>query len=202
MNIYAGLFLISAATLALEIALTRLLSVVSWYHLAFFAIATAMLGATAGAITVYVRPAWFGPERLRGNVQRAAAAFGVSVFVPLIVLCTTPLVLYDSVMSLLGLLLATASISLPYYFSGIAIGALLTRGDLPVGRMYAADLIGAAAGCLLVLGAIAFIDAPSLVILCGAVALFAAMAFGGDDAGTIPRKRLRLAALLLVALAG
>ncbi|MFN0316555.1 MAG: hypothetical protein ACKVQA_16150, partial [Burkholderiales bacterium] len=42
----------------------------------------------------------------------------------------------------------------------------------------------------------------SLVILCGAVALFAAMAFGGDDAGTIPRKRLRLAALLLVALAG
>ena len=37
-RIYAGTFLIALATLGLEIALTRLLSVTTWYHLAFFAI--------------------------------------------------------------------------------------------------------------------------------------------------------------------
>ncbi|MGH7857176.1 MAG: hypothetical protein ACREQY_07555, partial [Candidatus Binatia bacterium] len=63
MPTYLGLFFLSAATLALEIALTRLLSVVSWYHLAFFAIATAMLGATAGAVTVFLRPQRYSGDR-------------------------------------------------------------------------------------------------------------------------------------------
>ena len=38
MNVYIGTFLIAFATLALEITLARLLSVSTWYYLAFFAI--------------------------------------------------------------------------------------------------------------------------------------------------------------------
>ena len=44
MGIYAGLFILSGATLALELALVRILSVTTWYYLAFFANSTAMLG--------------------------------------------------------------------------------------------------------------------------------------------------------------
>ena len=43
-SLYLGTFTIAFASLALEVALTRLLSVVTWYHLAFFAISAAMLG--------------------------------------------------------------------------------------------------------------------------------------------------------------
>jgi len=61
MWIYAGMFLIAFATLVFEITLTRLLSVVAWYHLAFFAVAIAMLGMTAAAVRVYLNPQRFSP---------------------------------------------------------------------------------------------------------------------------------------------
>ncbi len=55
MHVYLGTALISFTTLAVEITLVRLLSLITWFHLAFFAISTAMLGMTAGAVTVFLR---------------------------------------------------------------------------------------------------------------------------------------------------
>ena len=43
-------FAVALSTLMLEILMTRITSVIAWYHLAFFVIALAMLGMTAGAI--------------------------------------------------------------------------------------------------------------------------------------------------------
>ena len=39
----------------LQIVETRIISVTSWYHLAFFVISIAMFGLTAGAVWVYLR---------------------------------------------------------------------------------------------------------------------------------------------------
>jgi hypothetical protein len=47
-SLLTGLFLTALSTLTLEILDTRLLSVITWYHLSFFAISTAMFGMTAG----------------------------------------------------------------------------------------------------------------------------------------------------------
>jgi hypothetical protein len=46
---YMALGLVAAATLMLQIIETRIISVISWYHLAFFVISIAMFGLTAGA---------------------------------------------------------------------------------------------------------------------------------------------------------
>ncbi|MBI2219642.1 MAG: hypothetical protein HYU53_00340 [Acidobacteria bacterium] len=46
----AGLFLVTFATLVLEVLDSRLLSVLTWYHLSFFAVSLAMLGMAAGAV--------------------------------------------------------------------------------------------------------------------------------------------------------
>src|SRR5687768_12710299 len=53
---YLGLGLTTAATLALEVLQTRILSVVAWYHLAFFVISVALFGLTVGALLVFLRP--------------------------------------------------------------------------------------------------------------------------------------------------
>ena len=50
---------------------------------------------------------------------------------------------------------------LPFYLSGIAITAVLTRYRLPIGKLYGADLAGASLGCLFVLGALEILDAPA-----------------------------------------
>ena len=44
---------------------------ITWYHLALFAIGTAMLGMTAGATTVYLKSDWFNREKLTDSVARA-----------------------------------------------------------------------------------------------------------------------------------
>ena len=76
-NIYAGTFLISFTSLVLEITLTRLLSVIALYHLAFFAVSVAMLGMTAGAVIVYLKPTWFSPEKVDDTIAKACLAFAI-----------------------------------------------------------------------------------------------------------------------------
>ncbi len=63
--VYLGTFVLALSMLALEITLTRMLSVMTWYHLAFFAVSTAMLGMTSGATVVYVKPRPFESESRR-----------------------------------------------------------------------------------------------------------------------------------------
>ena len=47
---FAGLLALCAGTLMYEVVLTRVLSVVSWYYLAFVSVSMAMFGMTAGAV--------------------------------------------------------------------------------------------------------------------------------------------------------
>ncbi len=199
--VYAGTFLIAFAVLALEITLTRLLSVVAWYHLAFLVIATAMLGMTAGAIAVYLRPRRFAPERLAEAIGGTCLRFALAVPVTLIALCMLPLVIDKSLMCLLVLLAATVACSLPYYFAGMAVSAVLTKSKLPIGRLYASDLIGASAGCLFVLGGLEVLDAPSLILLCGAVGALAGAAFTWRAASAKPRATGLVVFLVMAALA-
>ena len=175
--VYLGTFVIAFSALALEVTLVRLLSVVTWYHLAFFAISTAILGMTAGATRVYLQPRKFGGEGLSGEVARSCLYFALVIPVSLTSLCMLPLELYGSVMSVIALFVATIACSLPYFFSGTVITAVLTKYPMPIGKLYASDLLGGSLGCLFVLAGLEFLDAPSLILLCGAGGMLAALCF-------------------------
>ena len=75
---YGGLFVVTAATLMLQLIQTRILSVVAWYHLAFFVISIAMFGLTAGAVWVYVRRERFTEATLSHDLGYFTAAFAVT----------------------------------------------------------------------------------------------------------------------------
>jgi hypothetical protein len=202
MHIYLGTFLIALATLGLEITLARFLSVVTWYHLAFFAISTAMLGMTAGATTVFLQPKRFDREQLEGAIARACLEFGLVVPVSMAVLCFLPLSSERSALDFLFLLVATAVCSIPFYFAGIAVTAVLTKHDLPVGRIYGSDLLGAAAGCLLVVVGLEFFDAPTLILLFAAIGCVAAMSFARRLARSKLRHNARAGFVVLIVAAG
>ena len=74
-----GLFLTALATLTLEILDTRLLSVVTWYHLSFFAVSTAMLGMSAGAVRVYLGGDAFAGDEAPPALARTSLAFALAV---------------------------------------------------------------------------------------------------------------------------
>src|SRR5215470_19504254 len=75
---YVSVFLMSANTLILQVVQTRILSVVAWYHLAFFVISMAMFGLTAGAVWVYLRRERFTEKTLSYDLSCYSAAFAVA----------------------------------------------------------------------------------------------------------------------------
>jgi hypothetical protein len=176
---YIGTFLIAFTTLALEISFTRLFSVITWYHLSFFAIALALLGMTAGATTIYVSPGRFRDEDLDANLAKACRNFALAVPVALIFLSIMRIniALDSTIMDYIALVVATVFMFIPFYFSGMAISLVLTRSKKPIGKLYASDLVGASLGSLFVLGGLEIFDAPSLIILTGAVGALAGLVF-------------------------
>src|ERR1700733_5860196 len=84
-----GVFLICMCGLMLQIIETRILSVIAYYHLAFFAISMAMFGMRAGSLLVYLRKFWLPSERLLENLVWISAAFGLAVVISTLLLIST-----------------------------------------------------------------------------------------------------------------
>ena len=153
----------------LQVVQTRILSVVAWYHLAFFAISMAMFGLTAGAVFVYLKRERFTLETLPHDLAYFSSAFALCTFVCLAVQLTlAPAVTWSLAAGLSWALLAL-SIAVPFFFSGIVVSLALTRSPFPIGRVYGIDLLGAAAGCLGALALLNATDAPSAVIWIAAI---------------------------------
>ena len=174
---YFGVFVTALATLMLEILLTRIVSVIAWYHLAFFVISLAMLGMTAGAVLVFVSPRLFADQLV--PLRLAQSALGFALFIPLVVMLalSQPLMPVSDLMTFVALLQTGGILAVPFILGGITITLALTRTGLPPGLVYGVDLCGAASGCLLVIPLLDAVDAPSAAVLCGAVAALAAVAF-------------------------
>jgi hypothetical protein len=175
-----GVFLICSCGLMLQIVETRLISVILWYHLAFFAISMAMLGMTAGSLLIYFRPDLFPGERLFENLVWIGTAFSISV-----VLSTMSLITTIAPSDVANTLLMTAVVWLklilillpPYVLAGMAISLALTRSSYPIGIVYGVDLLGAASGCLIILGLMSWADAISVLFFVAAVAAVGAVCF-------------------------
>ncbi|MFZ6178112.1 hypothetical protein [Nannocystis pusilla] len=187
--LYAGIALVAGSTLALEILLTRITSVIAWYHLSFFVIALAMLGMTAGSIYVFMRPGRFGQAVVIRRLARSSALF--AALAPLAVAWTMsgPLLPVTDLMGFFALLGFGAALAVPFAAAGVALTLALTRTGLPPGRAYGCDLLGAAAGCGLVIPLLDAVDAASAVLVVGAVAALGALAFATCDEEPGERRR-------------
>jgi hypothetical protein len=195
----AGLFLVTFATLVLEVLDSRLLSVLTWYHLSFFAVSLAMLGMSAGAVRVFL-----GGDQFRGAAARRALARGallLAVSIPLThvinLAVPIPTASESLLMEFVALTIATAALSVPFYLSGIVVTVALTRTGAAIGRLYAWDLLGAAAGCLAVVPLLNATNISSTALTAGAAAALGAFAFH-RFAGRPGRTSLVLAAACLV----
>jgi hypothetical protein len=193
---YIGLFLITACTLMLQVIQTRILSVVAWYHLAFFAISMAMFGLTVGAVWVYLRGNRFTEQTLSYDLSYFSTAFALSTLFCLIVQMSLTPIVSRSMTSVLTWAELALCLSIPFFSSGVAVSLALTRTPFPVGRVYGADLFGAAAGCLGVLLLLNNTDGPSAILWVGAMAAAAALFFSKSGIGGAPQTKPPLDSLL------
>jgi len=198
---YAAIALVSSAVLLYEITITRVLSVVLWYHFAFLAISLAMLGLGAPGVWFTLRkPGARALERslvLSGWMIPASivALLKGSEWLPRIAGQMPELAVLANPQILLVLICLLA----PMLCLGSAVCLLLMRAKgRDVGRMYAADLIGATFGALLVVPLMDLWPTPHIVAGAGLLPLVAAVLVTGRLHWSVGIAALSLAGCLLV----
>ena len=176
----AGVFLITLSLLTFQILQTRILSVIAWYYMAFFAISVAMLGMTVGAVWVYLRRERFEsaplPVTLSNFALMAAVAMPASVIAQFCLITS----LAFSLVTLVSWGLLLIAMAVPYVFSGVVVSLALTRSPFPTGEVYGVDLLGAASGCVAVIAILNVLDGPTAVIVAGVISGLSALAFAAS----------------------
>jgi hypothetical protein len=148
-----ALSLVSAAALAYEILLTRLFSIVQWHHFAYMMISVALLGYGAAGAFVTLLQDWLA-RRFEAAFALCAALFGLSAAGCYLLAQAVPFNALELLWDLkqpLWLLVVYLLLFLPFFFAAICVCLMLTRYADLAGRIYSFDILGAAAGCLLVI---------------------------------------------------
>jgi predicted membrane-bound spermidine synthase len=196
---YAGLFMVTMATLMYEIALTRIFSVTMWYHFAFVAISVALFGLTVGALLVYLLPNRFTEARVKRDLWLFSLLFGVAIAVCITLQLWIKFVPRMTLAGMASVVATCVVISVPFVLSGVVVSLALTKFPERVNRLYAADLVGAALGCVVLLLTFSMLDGPSLVVAIGALAAAGALFFAFDLPG---RRSIALAGVAVMVLGG
>jgi len=167
---YIGLFLTTLSLLQFELFLTRIFSVTMWYHFAFMAISLAMFGLAAGAIFVELMKKREAHAMLANFgllfALTSAICFAAQLYIPV-----------DPEKEIAWTALAFILAAIPFVFGGMVVCVALTRFPRHTGALYAADLAGSAAGCILTIPILNHIHAPTAVILNAGIAALAAFAW-------------------------
>jgi spermidine synthase len=173
----AGVALVSATLLMTELALTRIFSVVMYYHFAFLAISIALFGVSASGVLAYVARRRL--DRIDTDTFLASES--------LIYACCTILALFWLVRLRVGLnyspqnlvlmLTIYALAAVPFFTGGLVVTIAISRLSSNVNAVYAADLIGAAGGCLILIPLLDRLGAPGVVLVAAALSIAAAILF-------------------------
>lgn len=180
------------ATLILELALTRIFSVVFYYHFAFLAISIALFGLGAGGVFSYVVAA--RPGNVCQKLGSLALAAGVSVLLVLWFILSRE---NNDVWTLTAVYFAAA---VPFFLAGTIVSIAISEAIERVHQAYFFDLAGAAVGCLLLILFLDVAGGPGAVIASAVMFAIAAALWYNQAARDNLRIAAVLAALLMVTL--
>src|SRR5215468_9472022 len=185
--------LVSFASLLLELAMTRLFSVVLFYHFAFFAISVALFGLGSGGVFAHIRRDWLARFDLRTLGARLCCLNSAFIFLALEIVLHTPVALEVTGRNFSKLTLIYLVTAIPFFFTGLLFSVLFARSNEEVPLFYGADLTGGAVACLAVVPLLNSVGAPNAL-------LFASLSMSAAGAVWAERKRTRILAVAQAAL--
>jgi hypothetical protein len=160
-----------------ELALTRIFSVTMYYHFAFLAISIALFGLSASGVFVFVTRRALAAHETRPLLAAGALFHGVATLVALAFLVRIRVGLNYSPENLALMLAIYTLAALPFFTGGLVISLAFARLTHGINLLYSSDLLGAAAGCLLLIPLLNQLGAPGVVMTAAGLALAAAIAF-------------------------
>lgn len=190
----------SLALLTLEVALTRIFSVLLWYHFAFLAISLALFGLAGGGLLLHFRPERFPREEVHRQMAMWSIFFALSVPVSYMLILGVPFVYRVSLPAVISLFLIYSFAALPFLFGGVVIALALSRFSHRITAVYGVDLIGAGLGCAVVVPLLGRLSGPGVVIAAGMIAAIASMLFSLSVSKTVTMRSVTALALLALLL--
>src|SRR5580698_1595538 len=122
-----GVGLTSFAALLLELALTRLFSVVLFYHFAFLSISIALLGLGAGGVFAYLFKNRLARTDTRTLAARLCIDSSIVVLVALAVVLNVPVALMVTGRNFLHLTALYVVSALPFFLTGLLFSVVFAR---------------------------------------------------------------------------
>lgn len=188
----AGVGLVSFGALVLELSLTRLFSVILFYHFAFLAISIALLGLGAGGVVAYLQRDRLARRSTRELGAACSMASAISIAMVLEIVLHVPVSLDLSGANFLRLTVIYLVSAAPFFLTGLLCSAVYAREAARIPIIYAADLGGGALACLALVPLLDKLGAPNAIF-------FAALAHASAAAVWSPAKSSRRRALILSA---
>lgn len=176
MRYNSAIFCIAAATLLLEISLSRVFSVLFFHHFAFLIVSTALFGFGFSGVFLFFRKP--SEANLRHRLSLASLLFAASTLVVYKVILILPhgvREIMDQPVQVWRLVVNYALLIIPFFFSGYVIAALLSIFPERSGRLYCFDLIGASLGCIAVLYLVPVVGGSGAVVAAAILACIAAL---------------------------
>src|SRR5438552_4259402 len=196
----AGVALISESLLMIELALTRIFSVVMYYHFAFLAISIALFGLSASGVFAYLARTRLERHPVGRLLSTASLVYAATTIVALFCLVRLRVGLNYSPQNLALMLTIYALAALPFFTGGFVITLAISRLASRINAVYAADLLGAAFGCIILIPLLDRLGAPGVVLAAAAMAIGAATLFAAEQAR--PRAAMAGAVLLAIPITG
>src|SRR5580658_5732307 len=173
--VLTGLALTSFSALLLELALTRLFSVILFYHFAFLAISIALLGLGAGGEFAYLLKSRLAAVDTRTLASRLCMTNSFVVFVMLEIVLHVPVALEVSYGNFLRLTVIYLTAAVPFFLTGLLFAVVFAREPHRIPRLYGADLGGGALACLAVVPLLNWLGGPNAILISAATLGIAAI---------------------------
>ncbi len=177
---YVSVGLVSAAALAYELLLMRLLSVIHWHHFAYMIISLALLGYGASGSFLTLARDWLA-ARPDLAYRINAALFAIAMIGGFVFAGDIPFngleLIWDprqtAYLAVLFVLLA-----MPFFFAANCIGLALLWQRRVLHRVYLFDLLGAGAGAVAIVGLLFLLPLDACLRGLAVTALIAALLGG------------------------
>src|SRR5262249_42732248 len=157
--------LVSMASLLLELAMTRLFSVVLFYHFAFFAISVALLGLGSGGVFAHVRRRWLEQFEIGRLGAWLCILNSFFILAAIEVVLHTPVALEVTGRNFAKLTIIYLATAVPFFCTGLLFSTLFARSGNAISHLYGADLAGGSVACLAVVPLLNTVGAPNALLL-------------------------------------
>jgi spermidine synthase len=174
-TLLTGIALSSFSALLLELALTRLFSVVLFYHFAFLAISIALLGLGAGGVFAHLWKERLNSWDLRSIATACTALSAAVIPIVLEIVLHVPVALELSGSNFLRLTAIYICSAVPFFLTGMQFSVIFARECSRIPRLYGADLTGGALACLAIVPLLNWIGGPNAILFAAFVSGIAAV---------------------------